>query len=815
MRLTPTLGRLLTRSALASALLLALPASAAVITVDSATDDGAGCTLREAIASANTDSAVGGCEAGDDAGDEIQFAVSAVTLTQPAIDIFEGVTVTGPVTITAAPSRRIFRVRGSEAITFDNLTFRRGFNNGGAFVIIDSAPVTVTACQFNGNRAPLGGGAILVSAEGSLVVDGSSFTGNRSLGAEPTEGGGAIYTQGGPVTVTNSTFTDNRALGASGSGGAIYSNGAVVTVDNTTFTGNRSQRAGGAIETVGGTVDVTGGSFAGNTAGANPGNGGAIHGGGATAVTVRNSAAMRNRANEGGAYWISGSGTLTLMGGSLMTNLAEGDDADKGGGGVYVDGGALIVEVGDGGTTFVNNRAVGSSGSGGAVLVNGGTASFDNATFSENRSQRAGGAIEVTAPGSDTGVGVTITNSTFTQNVTAMAPGNGGAIHTTTGDIDLDIDDTMFSGNEAGSEGGGIWINTGTTLTLDNSTLSSNAARGRTLGNGGGGLFVNGGDATVTTTTIANNRTFDANASGGGIQAVSGTTTVSQSLISNNTSGNGGGLAAYSGASITVENSTIYANNARFGAGAYASGGSLSFDSATIAENVAGIAGGGLNTEATDGTSVTLRNTIVADNAATNRPNLRGQFVSDGFNVIGTTQSAATFSAQSSDQTGTDPMLGPLADNGGPTETAALMAGSPAIDAGDTDLDQDQRTFSRSDGADDVGAFEFGAAEPGDDVIAALPSSLESMSAPVVLGVAPNPFGARAEATFAVRDGQPVTVGLYDVMGRRVQEVYAGVAQAETPVSVTVDGSSLASGVYVLVLQGPTARASHQLTIAR
>ncbi|WP_420456925.1 choice-of-anchor Q domain-containing protein [Rubrivirga sp.] len=813
MRLSSTLTRRLSQPILLTALVLAaaLPASAAIITVNSSTDDGTGCTLREAVASANTDSAIGGCTAGDDSNDEIQFTVATVALAGPGLRVEESLTVSGPVTITAAPSRRIFRVGAPGDVVFDNITFRGGFRDGGAIAIID-ASVTVTNCQFNSNRAPLTGGAIMVLAPGSLTVDGSSFTGNRSLGSSANEGGGAIYTDGAPVTVTNSTFTDNRALGTSGSGGAILSpNGATLTVENSTFTLNRSQRAGGAIETVGGTTEITGGTFDRNTAGSNPGNGGAVHGGGDVSITIRNSTAMRNRAQEGGAYWISGSGTLTLMGGTLMTNLAEGDDADKGGGGVYVDGGTLTVEMGDEGTTFVNNRAVGASGSGGAILVNGGSATLDSATFSENRSQRAGGAIEVTASDSGADVDVTIMNSAFTENVTAMAPGNGGAIHTTTGDVDLDIDDTEFSGNEAGSEGGAIWINTGTTLTLDNSTLSSNAARGRTLGNGGGGLYVNGGDATVTTTTIANNRTFDANSSGGGIQAVSGTTTVSQSLVSNNTSGNGGGLAAYSGASITVENSTVYANNARFGAGAFASDGSITFDSATIAENVASIAGGGLNTEGE--TSMTLRNTIVADNEATNRPNLRGQFESDGFNVIGTTPSDDTFPAQSSDQTGTDPMLEPLADNGGPTLTAALMSGSPAIDAGNTDLDVDQRGFSRDDGSDDVGAFEAG--ETSEDLIAAPSSALESMTEPVRLGVAPNPFGARASATFAVREAQPVTVALYDVMGRRVQDVFSGPAQAEGVISVDVDGSSLAAGVYVLVLQGQTVRATQQVTVTR
>ncbi len=717
MRLTPTLGRLLTRSALASALLLALPASAAVITVDSATDDGAGCTLREAIASANTDSAVGGCDAGDDAGDEIQFDVPIVALTAGQLTISEAVGIAGPVTITAAPGSRIFQVDGDEDVSFTNVTFQGGRANGGALLITGGASVTVSQGAATQNTAPIWGGAFWVSAEGSLTVNGTSFTGNQARGDAANEGGGAIYTDGGDVTVTNATFTDNRALGASGSGGAILNpNGATLSVNGSTFTSNRSQRAGGAIETVGDTTVVFGGTFDRNTAGTNPGNGGAVHGGGDVVLTITRNTATGNRATEGGAYWISAGGEMMLQGVTATGNIAEGAAADQGGGAVYSDGGSLTINAfGPSLSNLSQNRAIGASGSGGAVLVNGGSASFTNVVFSQNRSQRAGGAIEVTASDSGDDVDVTIASATFMANVTSMAPGNGGAIHTTTGAIDLDITDTEFSGNEAGSEGGGVWINTGTTLGLQNSTLSANIARGSNADNGGGGLFVNGGDATVTTTTFNANRTFGQAPAGGGILAVGGTTTLSQSLLVNNTSGNGGGLAVLDGASATVENSTIYANDARLGAGVFSMSGSIDFDSATIAENTATVGGGGLFNQNTpnQGTPfVTLRNTIVADNEAPNGPNLQGRYGSDGWNVIGTTPTALTFPAQPSDQTGTDPMLGPLADNGGPTETAALMAGSPAIDAGNTDLDVDQRGFNRTE-PDDVGAVEFGDATGG------------------------------------------------------------------------------------------------------
>ena len=1005
MRHSTRLGRRLAPSALVAMLTLALtlPASAAIITVDSGTDDGVGCTLREAVASANMDAAIGGCAAGDDADDEIRFTVSSVTLTSGQLVIQEALIVTGPVTINAAPASRIFDVPFDEPVAFTDVTFQGGRGDGGALRVFGGADVTVTGGAATLNNAPGSGGAFWVSALGSLTVTGTAFTGNQARGGAATEGGGAIYTQGGDLSVADATFTDNRALGAAGSGGAILNpNGATLTVTNSTFSQNRSQRAGGAIETVGGTTDVSGTTFEFNTAGSAPGNGGAIHGGGDVTLTVSDGTATGNRATEGGAYWISGAGTLSVFGGSISGNLAEGPAADNGGGGLYSDGGTLVVADGvDSSVSITGNRATGAAGSGGGILIAGGTATITNAVLEANRAQRAGGAIEIVDGD------VTITGGVFTQNVVATAPGNGGAIHTTSpSGATLDISDSAFSNNEAGAEGGGLWINANTTLTLSTSQVFGNAARGTAADNGGGGVFNNGGDATISTTTIANNRTFGQGVPGGGVLAVGGTTTISQSAIVNNTSNLGGGLAALPGATVDVENTTVYGNAARYGGGVFSQEGTIAFDSATIAENTAETGGGGLYNQNPPNQGVpfvTLANTIVADNAAPATPNLSGRYASGGWNVIGTTPPASTFPAQPSDQLGTDPLLGPLADNGGPTDTAALLSGSPAIDAGSTALAVDQRGVARTE-PDDVGAVEFGDADAGGDPTMALvltgvvdgplPGGLpkaaeiyvaqdvadlslyaigsanngggtdgpefyltgsasagaylyvaseapgfteffgfapdftsgalsvngddavelfydddgsgggnaavvvdtfgdvdatsggwlyndgwayrtdgtgpdggtfvegnftysgvdaldgetsnataatpwpigtyspdaddadalaapaaalaETMAEAVRLGaVTPNPVGSRATVGFAVREAQPVTVGLYDVMGRRVRTLFAGTPQAEAAVAVPIDASGLAAGVYVVVLQGETVRATRQVTVVR
>ncbi|HMG06847.1 MAG TPA: choice-of-anchor Q domain-containing protein, partial [Chthoniobacterales bacterium] len=143
----------------------------------------------------------------------------------------------------------------------------------------------------------------------------------------------------------------------------------------------------------------------------------------------------------------------------------------------------------------------------------------------------------------------------------------------------------------------------------------------------------------------------------------------------------------------------------------------LTITNTTISGNSAG-AGGGLHVS-----SGKSRNTIVASNTSADGPDVKGALASEGFNLVGNNSGATISNAQPSDQIGTaaspiDPLLGPLQDNGGPTFTHALLAGSPAIDKGESSgSTTDQRGFGRpvdipeianapgGDGAD-IGAFE-------------------------------------------------------------------------------------------------------------
>ena len=152
------------------------------------------------------------------------------------------------------------------------------------------------------------------------------------------------------------------------------------------------------------------------------------------------------------------------------------------------------------------------------------------------------------------------------------------------------------------------------------------------------------------------------------------------------------------------------------GGGILRQGGAF-IESSTIADNSAFIAGNGILYSG--GGTATVSNSIVSsDNFTTNRG---GEEFGAPITSLGNNIDSANSCGfdQPTDQPNTNPLLGPLADNGGPTKTRALLAGSPAIDKGDTTLAFDQRGVSRpQDGddngstADDIGAFELKGTQP-------------------------------------------------------------------------------------------------------
>ena len=279
---------------------------------------------------------------------------------------------------------------------------------------------------------------------------------------------------------------------------------------------------------------------------------------------------------------------------------------------------------------------------------------------------------------------------------------NGGAILNRE---DLTLNSSTVSGNASGL-GGGIF-NDGE-VTATNSTLSGNSSL-----YGGGGIYTSG-TATITSSTLSGNSVSGSN--GGGVfNSTAGTLTITSSTLSGNSVSYdyayGGGI--FSAGTVTITSSTLSGNSADLGSG----GGIYNFGTATVTNSTlsgnSARYGGGISSYT--GTA-TLTNNIVANSLEGG--DLRGgDLLTGSFNLIGDGQNLGALTNTLTNTLTDDPLLGPLADNGGPTQTHALLPGSPAINAGNDSVTQteDQRGLTRNVNGVDIGAFELQLAEPSGD----------------------------------------------------------------------------------------------------
>jgi hypothetical protein len=220
------------------------------------------------------------------------------------------------------------------------------------------------------------------------------------------------------------------------------------------------------------------------------------------------------------------------------------------------------------------------------------------------------------------------------------------------------------------------------------------------------GISFGGGIYNIGTLTI-NNTVVSANSASGGAGIYSrGKVTINRSTLSGNSGALGAGVFSQFGGPLTITNSTITGNAGEMGGGI--AGGTTVISDSTISGNSADNGGGIANAV------VTFQNSIVANNKGGNCYN--STLTSKGYNLSG--DNTCNFN-NAGDLNNTDPKLGPLQNNGGPTQTMALLPGSPAIDAGNplgcTDskgnlLKTDQRGMPRPD-KEDTGGCDMGAYE--------------------------------------------------------------------------------------------------------
>ena len=373
-------------------------------------------------------------------------------------------------------------------------------------------------------------------------------------------------------------------------------------------------------------------------------------------LTVQNGATSGAGDNaNGGNIWNGGILTLTTV------RVAMGT-ASQSGGGVYgAPGGGATIN----GSTIEMNNAVAGRGGG---LYNGATMTVVGGVVTGNIAFGAGGGIVHDSFGAMTVTGATISDNTATS---------GGGVSVQRGTFTLV--DSVVSGNVAEDFGGGVsLLGTDVSASITRSTVSANAAASY-----GGGIDLTGmGDEpsislTIDESTISENAAADA---GGGLAARDAVAEITNSTVSGNVSEhNGGGLATRDHESeLTLVHVTLTNNTAE------------------------GLPGGGLGIGA--GT-VTTRSSILAGNtpADCSTSSLPG-VISQGQNL--SSDGTCGFSMPA-DLPGVDPLLGPLQDNGGPTETHDLLPGSPAINGAPEPgaPPTDQRGDLRFEPAD-IGAVE-------------------------------------------------------------------------------------------------------------
>ncbi len=650
-----------------------------------------------------------------------------------------------------------------------------GFTYGGGG-IFNIGTLTVTDSTISGNSSPnrYGGG---ISNRGTLTATNCTISGNSA----PNGPGGGMSIFDGTVNVTDCTISGNSATGAGllypGGGGGFYQLAGELIVSDCTITGNSVSGSGwgGGIDSIS-AMTVTNSTFSGNYASS----GGAIssdlsNGGGGT---LTNCTISGNSAEGGGGIYNSGS--ITVADCTIAGNSASGvgggiENRSALGGGHFTVANTIVAgNTGSpapdiyGSVTSLGFNLIGNSSGGGGFVAT----DLLNVNPFLGPLQDNGGLAETLAllPGSPA-----IAAGDVALVPSGITTDQRGASRTENGTVDIgafEVQVFQVSNTSDSSSGGSLryaltqanlfggsvitfmtsgLISLATPLPVisrdvqihgrgaSNLTVSGKKVKmvfnvaelvtatitGLTIADGGGssygGGITNAGTLTVADCTISGNSAPGGSGEfgdgGGGIFNL-GTLAVNNCTISGNSAPGGSGGGIWSAGTLTVTDSTLSNNSASVsGGGIYIDGGTGKITNSTLSGNSAGIGGGIIAYRGT----LTLANTIVAMNTAQTGADVDGTVSSKGYNLIGDSSGGSGFVA--TDLLNLNPLLGTLQNNGGPTETMALLAGSPAIATGSVALippgiTTDQRGSARVvNGTLDIGAFESGLAPPAPTVV--------------------------------------------------------------------------------------------------
>jgi hypothetical protein len=640
---------------------------------------------------------------------------------------------------------------GTVTLTNCALTGNMGYEGGG-FISSRGGTAILTNCTISGNSAILGGGGLGNGNGCTLTLINSTISGNSA------SAGGGIDSLGGVITLINSTIAGNSST--SGAGGIDNEGSVAITLKNTICVdGTSGTIASGTDSIVGGTAAAAGLQVDGMGDPVLQNNGGPTQ----TIALVPGSPAI-DAGNNALAVDANGNPLTTDQRGAPRIQRGFAGSAMA-----IVDIGAYeslavpaftqgAVAVVNGGTVNLVNTA-GVSPAGGTFSGVGAAAGHvDPVTGVFNSAGLPLGVYQVTYTVSDgfgamnsVNIAVTVAetpslvvtttsdNSTNTDGVTSLreaiayaSSGNAGTNPVITFDHGIDGQTITLTQGELDvtsamkiqGNGPANTIVDGNNATLifrvndETTTQQAVTITGMTLQHGhgsGGGAIENEENLTLAYNVIAHNVTVGPNGTGGAGIYNDGTLISSNNTIAHNSAtvgGPGGGIRNWG--TLESTNDTIAYNSAHVvGGGICADSGSMTLTNCTIAGNISDDGAGGIYVRSGISATVTLKNTIDADDNA-------GTFTSGGHNLISTGADGFANGVEGdivgTDGSPIDAKLGPLQDNGGPTPTIALLPGSKAIDAGSNalavdangnPLTTDQRGLSRIVGGTvDIGAFE-------------------------------------------------------------------------------------------------------------
>jgi predicted outer membrane repeat protein len=794
--------------------LLAPAAEAGTILVTNLNDGGAG-SLRQAILDVAP-------------GDSIRFApgltgtilnedfpwqfTKSATLVGPGAGVLE---------VSGGDLRGLFLASNCE-VRISGLTLRNGKAPYGA-AITSNDTLKVTGCTFRANRGTGGGGAI--RANGVLEVTDCTFENNVSDAGS----GGAIQTAA-YSTILGSTFKGNLggALEASATlflakctfsgnqndvGGALRLMGYPQTVWDCTISGNNAYVKGGGVYTDGTLPQFMNTIIAGNT-GTHPDFSGLVY---SSSWDLLGDPAGSQGFGQNGSHDVVGA-----PGNPLNPNLAP---------------------LGDyGGPTWTMPPRPGSP------AIDQGHSAF--LSDQRGRARFYDQPLVLNAAGGDASDIGAYELRPSVRTVTTLADAGAGSLRQTVADLHpYDADSIKFAANVRGT----ITLTTGAiTCTKPGVIAGPNSWDLTVHGNNAGRLFVvnannsfelrnltiTGGRETegfavlalgnlnLRNCRIVGNHVQPTEFSFGGVirEFPPATLMVENCTIANNTTGFGGGIltgqGAGAGGTTIVANCTFSGNT---GPGIVSTGSATNvFNSTFTNNNTAAEDGGGIwNIQ---GPPVILGSTILAGNLGP--ADVAGAFTSQGYNLVGKVGAASGLvHGVNHDRVGTAvtpiaPGLGPLSANGGPGETHAVLPGSPALDKGITFRLLDQRGAARYDDpsvvneadGSDIGAFERNPVSP----IAVDPLPFDSglfLASP-----RPNPAPTGITAfTSRIGNAGSVTLGIYDVAGRRVRDLVSTTRPAGTYSDAwdgrDDDGRSVRAGIYFVRLVAAGQMATRNLVV--